>query len=305
MKIAILMAMVWLSIPMTGFSTCNYPCEIDNPDESQRWAVPCVDAPEGTTITNEPCKECDGAGQIRHKANGTEVEVAGVSGRCCDGIWYAIDQAKEDDECWEWDEYTCSYVELPKKCWRLITVPPAQNDDQVCPDCYSILSPTYTCGYKKEFRTVKKAIPACKGQAGFQKVWTYDQIDRFCKGELDECGMMRFLLNDFANVVNDPCVSAAVSGYVALYGGMCDGSQLASLIDDIINCLGGANDLLEELIAALMDPWTAINNLASWHSYFANKPGWICDFIVCVEDPLALPRRHKFMEDRLIGDKCP
>ncbi|HPX42564.1 MAG TPA: hypothetical protein PLF51_19150, partial [Candidatus Hydrogenedentes bacterium] len=110
MKTAILLAMVWLSIPMTGFSSCNYPCEIDNPDESQRWAVPCVDAPPGTTITNEPCKECDGQGSITNKPNGTEVEVEGVAGRCCDGVWYAMDQAKEESECWEWDDSNCEYV---------------------------------------------------------------------------------------------------------------------------------------------------------------------------------------------------
>lgn len=110
MKIAILLAMVWLSIPMTGFSTCNYPCEIDNPDESQRWAVPCVDAPPGTVITNMPCKECDGDGSIRNKEDDTEIEIDAVAGRCCGGVWYTIDQAKEESKCWEWDDSSCEYV---------------------------------------------------------------------------------------------------------------------------------------------------------------------------------------------------
>lgn len=101
MKTAILLAMVWLSIPMTGFSTCNYPCEIDNPDESQRWAVPCVDAPEGTTITNEPCKECDGAGQIRNKDDGVECMTSdGKEGKCCLGECIEIPTEGEDPCEW-------------------------------------------------------------------------------------------------------------------------------------------------------------------------------------------------------------
>ncbi len=102
MNTVIPMVIVAILVPVNARATCNYPCEIDNPDESQRWAVPCVDAPEGTAIENEPCKECDGSGGIQDKPDGTEVENGGVTGRCCGGAWYAKDPAKEESDCWEW-----------------------------------------------------------------------------------------------------------------------------------------------------------------------------------------------------------
>ncbi|HPR68290.1 MAG TPA: hypothetical protein PLJ99_03270 [Kiritimatiellia bacterium] len=46
----------------------------------------------------------------RRIEDGTEVEVDGVVGRCCGGVWYKIDQSKEDSECWEWDCTSCDYV---------------------------------------------------------------------------------------------------------------------------------------------------------------------------------------------------
>ena len=54
MKTAILLAMAFISIPMTGFSSCNYPCEIDNPDASQRWAEPCVRSSYSEDVTPRP-----------------------------------------------------------------------------------------------------------------------------------------------------------------------------------------------------------------------------------------------------------
>jgi len=109
MKTAILMAMVLFSIPMTAFSSCNYPCEIDNPDESQRWAVPCVNAPEGTAIPGIFCKECDGDGGERNKPDGTEVDINGTPAFCCGGVLYFI--GPKPDGCYEvvdceWRQYT-------------------------------------------------------------------------------------------------------------------------------------------------------------------------------------------------------
>ena len=51
-----------------------------------------------------------GADCCRPKEDGTEAEVDGVAGRCCGGVWYAKDPAKENSDCWEWNDSTCEYV---------------------------------------------------------------------------------------------------------------------------------------------------------------------------------------------------
>lgn len=48
----------------------------------------------------------------RPKEDGTEAEVDGVAGRCCGGVWYAKDPAKEDSDCWEWNDSTCEYDQI-------------------------------------------------------------------------------------------------------------------------------------------------------------------------------------------------
>jgi hypothetical protein len=100
MKTVIPMVIVAILVPVNARATCNYPCEIDNPDESQRWAVPCVDAPEGTAIENEPCKECDGSGEIQNKDDGAACTINGKPGECCEGTCYEIPGEGEDPCDW-------------------------------------------------------------------------------------------------------------------------------------------------------------------------------------------------------------
>lgn len=100
MNTVIPMVIVAILFPVNARATCNYPCEIDNPDESQRWAVPCVDAPEGTAIENEPCKECDGSGEIQNKDDGAACTINGKPGECCEGTCYEIPGEGEDPCDW-------------------------------------------------------------------------------------------------------------------------------------------------------------------------------------------------------------
>ena len=51
-----------------------------------------------------------GSDCCRPKEDGTEAEVDGVAGRCCGGVWYAKDPAKENSDCWERNDSTCEYV---------------------------------------------------------------------------------------------------------------------------------------------------------------------------------------------------
>ena len=65
--------------------------------------------PAGTSIPGEKCKECDNNGIVREKQDGDQ-DANGVTGRCCGGVWYAKDFAKEGSDCWEWDSTSCVYV---------------------------------------------------------------------------------------------------------------------------------------------------------------------------------------------------
>lgn len=107
-----IMWLIMMGLPWSTFGSADCePCEEPNdPTLVAGGAPPCIPLVEGSTVAGEPCKECDGEGGIRHKGNGTEVDVDGVAGRCCGGAWYAIDSAKEESECWEWDNLTCEYV---------------------------------------------------------------------------------------------------------------------------------------------------------------------------------------------------
>lgn len=106
----ILLLSMWIPLSATGSANCE-PCEEPNdPTLVAGGAPPCIPLDEGSAVEGEPCKECDGDGAIRNKEDGAEVAVAGVAGRCCGGVWYALDQSKEESECWEWDESTCEYV---------------------------------------------------------------------------------------------------------------------------------------------------------------------------------------------------
>lgn len=209
------------------------------------------------------------------------------------------------ENCEEWDESVGDCVPIPKTCWAMETIPPKQADDDSCPDCTSLMSPTYSCGARRTFRSYTKKVPSCQGRSSYNTVWAYDQVDYFCKGELDEDAMIRFLIDDFSRGINDPCVQAAINAFYARATGLSDGSQIASLIDDLLACGGDVIDQLDSLTAALMDPWTAIQALAYSHAAFMNRNGWICDFIVCVNDPLKLPRRYKVRANRLTGVDCP
>jgi hypothetical protein len=101
---------MWWSVSALGSVDCG-PCEEPNdPSLVMGGGSPCAPLDEGAGIEGEPCKECDGKGGIRNKERAEEMEVDGVPGRCCGGVWYAIDQAKEESECWEWDDMNCEYL---------------------------------------------------------------------------------------------------------------------------------------------------------------------------------------------------
>jgi hypothetical protein len=84
-----------ICIPWTGWAganTNNPYCEHD---------PACWEPIDDGSFGGECC---------RPKEDGTEVEVAGVAGRCCGGVWYAKDPAKEDSDCWDWDDLNCAYA---------------------------------------------------------------------------------------------------------------------------------------------------------------------------------------------------
>jgi len=83
-------------------------CEEPNDPSLVLAGFPCTNKPAGTAVTNEPCKECDGHGNVRDKSDGDQ-DVNGVEGRCCGGVWYPKDPLKEAS-CWVWDTNSCTYV---------------------------------------------------------------------------------------------------------------------------------------------------------------------------------------------------
>jgi hypothetical protein len=70
-----------VSLTYGGNGMSEQEC-IDNP--CTQWDAKqhdCSDLPEGTSVPGEPCKECDGSGNVRDKSRGDSCS----GGRCCGG----------------------------------------------------------------------------------------------------------------------------------------------------------------------------------------------------------------------------
>jgi hypothetical protein len=274
---------MWWSVSALGSVDCG-PCEEPNdPSLVMGGGSPCAPLDEGAGIEGEPCKECDGKGGIRNKEGAEEIEVDGVPGRCCGGVWYAIDREKEDDECWEWERDSCKYVELPRNCWVLIT---KEDDiDNECDSC--VLGICHGNVITKTF-PYQVAVRTCYGREGWEETGAIGQIawEYPCKSEFDALEMLD------AIEMALPCLEDEGSGIAA------------SLLDSILSiwriyqetghpgiALGGAG---AENIASIIE--------AICHCIDCEP----CDYVEC--KPYINPRykiRKTIKRVKLAGDLCP
>jgi len=108
----ILILMMCATLQAFATDDCNKCQDPEDPTLVLAGFPPCAPKVAGTTISNEPCKECDGYGNMTNKLDGDMIE-SGIEGRCCGGVWYPKDPLKEASACWEWTNATCEYVLIP------------------------------------------------------------------------------------------------------------------------------------------------------------------------------------------------